>query len=90
MNLGRILGNVVSTRKVEGLEGIKLMVVQPLDDQRQDMGAPEVACDTVGVGPGEVVFLVGGREASVSLPDPFVPVDLTIVGKVDPEEGKKE
>ena len=42
-----------------------------------------IAADTVSAGPGELVFLVGAREASLALEQPFVPIDAAIVGLVD-------
>jgi ethanolamine utilization protein EutN len=83
MYLGRVVGTCVAERKVEGLEGVKLLVVQPLDRQRQPAGRLEVAVDTVRAGPEELVYLVGAREASHALEEAFVPVDAAIVGIVD-------
>jgi ethanolamine utilization protein EutN len=83
MYLGRVLGTVVCERKYEGLEGKRLLVVQPLDHKREPMGTPEVAVDTVSAGPGELVYLVGSREAALALDPWFVPVDAAIVGIVD-------
>ncbi|MBI2892843.1 MAG: EutN/CcmL family microcompartment protein [Deltaproteobacteria bacterium] len=83
MNLGRVIGTVVAERKYEGLEGLKLLVVQPVDEQEKDKGTPFVAVDTVRAGPGDVVILVGAREAALALDEAFVPVDAAIVGIVD-------
>ncbi len=83
MYLGRVIGTVVATRKTPGLDGIKLLVVQPLDHRGQENGEFEVATDTVQAGPGDLVSLVGSREASLGLPDSFAPVDSCIVGIVD-------
>lgn len=83
MYLGRVIGTVVATRKIAALEGIKLLVVQPVDHAGQNNGAPEVATDTVRAGPGDLVSLVGSREASLGLEDTFAPVDSCIVGIVD-------
>ncbi len=81
--MGRVIGTVVATRKVPGLDGIKLLVVQPVDHSGRETGPPEVATDTVQAGPGDLVSLVGSREASLGLEDTFVPVDSCIVGVVD-------
>jgi ethanolamine utilization protein EutN len=84
MQLARVIGTLVATRKVEGLEGVKLLVVQPLDKQRRPVGEPAIAADgTAQAGPGEVVFVIGSREAALALPQWFVPVDLAITGIVD-------
>lgn len=83
MYLGRITGTVVATQKVEGLAGIKLLLVQPLDEAQRPRGSEEVAVDTVQAGPGDVVTLVGSREACLALDNTFVPVDAAIIGVVD-------
>ena len=87
MYLGRVIGTVVAARKYEGLEGAKLLVVTPLDHKLVPTRAPEVAVDTVRAGVGDLVFLVGSREAALALPSvngpSFVPVDAAIVGIVD-------
>jgi ethanolamine utilization protein EutN len=83
MYLGRVVGTVVATRKSPGLEGVRLLVVQPLNPDRTPRGNVQVAVDAVQAGPDEVVFLVSSREASLALADSFVPVDAAIVGIVD-------
>jgi ethanolamine utilization protein EutN len=83
MYLGRVIGTVVASRKYEGLEGSKLLLVQPLDDQLQPAGPVQAAVDTVKAGPDDLVYLVGSREAALALDPWFVPVDAAIVGVVD-------
>jgi ethanolamine utilization protein EutN len=84
MQLARVIGTLVATEKVEGLRGVKLLVVQPLDRERQPVGEPAVAADGTGqAGPGELVFVIASREAALVLPEWFVPVDLGIAGIVD-------
>lgn len=83
MYLGRVIGTCIATRKVGGLEGKKLLVVQPLDHAGRPTRAAEVAVDTVQAGVGDHVYLVGSREAAVALDPSFVPVDAAIVGIVD-------
>ena len=83
MRLARVIGNLVATAKDPGLEARKLLIIQPLTPTGRPTGAPLVAVDGAGVGVGEEVFFVRGREASfVFLPDD-VPADASIVGKVD-------
>lgn len=83
MELGRILGRVVCSVKVRGLEGVKLLVLQPVDTRDQPQGAPLVCADALQAGPGDLVQWVKGREACHSLPVDFVPVDAAVVGIVD-------
>ncbi|MCA9537567.1 MAG: EutN/CcmL family microcompartment protein [Myxococcales bacterium] len=83
MYLGRVIGTVVATVKYTGLEGYRILVVEPIDDAGKACGAPHAAIDATQAGPGEIVVLVGSREASLALEPSFVPVDAAIVGIVD-------
>ncbi|MCA9670744.1 MAG: EutN/CcmL family microcompartment protein [Myxococcales bacterium] len=83
MHLGRVIGTVVADRKYEGLEGKKLLVVQPLDHRREPTGEAIVSVDTAQAGPGDFVYLTVSREAALALDPWFVPVDSAIVGIVD-------
>ena len=84
MKFARVIGTVVATQKYEGLEGVKFLVVQPLDKELNPQGQPAIAADaTAQAGPGELVFIVGSREAAQAMPNLFVPVDLAITGIVD-------
>jgi ethanolamine utilization protein EutN len=87
MQLARVIGTVVATVKSPGLEGVKLLIIQPLDSGRQPAGRPVVAADAVHMaGPGELVYFVAAREAAQALQPSFVPVDHAIVGIVDAVE----
>lgn len=90
MYLGRVIGTIVSTHKVEGLQGQKLLLVQPLDHHLENAGAEHVAVDTVQAGPRDLVYLVGSREAALALEPWFVPVDAAIVGIVDDVNAAKQ
>ncbi|HEX2403766.1 MAG TPA: EutN/CcmL family microcompartment protein, partial [Acidimicrobiia bacterium] len=84
VQLGRVLGSVVATEKSPGLEGIRFLIVQPLDKRSRPTGETLVAADAVSMaGPGELVYYVASREAAEALPERFVPVDHAIVGIVD-------
>ncbi|MEX2548981.1 MAG: EutN/CcmL family microcompartment protein [Nitriliruptoraceae bacterium] len=88
MQLGRVMGTVVASVKAEGLDGVRLLIVQPLDRQQQPRGNAIVAADAVAMaGPGELVHFVAAREAAQALRETFVPVDHAIVGIVDAVEG---
>ena len=87
MQLARVIWTVVATIKSPGLEGVKFLIIQPLDREKQPSGAPLVAADAVYMaGPGELVYFVAAREASQALRETFVPVDHAIVGIVDAVE----
>ena len=84
MQLGRVTGTVVATTKVDGLKGVKFLIVQPLDEHQAPVGRSVVAADAVHMaGPGELVYVVASREAAEALDPWFVPVDHAIVGIVD-------
>lgn len=83
MNLARVIGTVVITRKDENLSNPTLLLVQPLTPERKPSGRPLVAIDSVGAGVGEEVFFVRGKEASFPFHPSEPPVDAGIVGIVD-------
>jgi len=84
MQLGTVTGTVVATVKAEGLEGVKFLIVQPLDKHLRPDGDTIVAADAVAMaGPGELVYFVAAREAAEAMEPRFVPVDHAIVGIVD-------
>jgi ethanolamine utilization protein EutN len=83
MYLGIVTGTIVATRKVAGLEGQKLLLVQPVDEHRAPTGDAHAAVDTVQAGVGDLVYLVGSREAALACTPWLVPVDAAIVGIVD-------
>lgn len=83
MNLGRVVGRVVSTHKDGGLSGRTLLVIQPLTSDRSPGGPPFVAADAVGAGAGETIIWVRGREAAHAFLPELVPADAGVVGIVD-------
>ncbi|MBI2833285.1 MAG: EutN/CcmL family microcompartment protein [Acidobacteria bacterium] len=83
MQLARVIGDVVATRKDPSLAGMKLLILQPITPDRQPTGRPLIAVDSVGAGVGEEVFFVRGKEASFPFFPLEVPVDAGIVGIVD-------
>ena len=83
MQIARVIGEVVATHKDENLTGLKLLIVQPLNADRQPAGKPLVAVDAVGAGAGEHVFFVRGKEASFPFLPEEPPVDAGIVGIID-------
>jgi microcompartment protein CcmK/EutM len=84
MLLGRVVGSVVPAVVCAGLEGVPMLLVQPLDRAGEPDGRAIVAADATRMaGPGELVYYEGGREAAMALDPWFVPVDHAIIGIVD-------
>ena len=83
MQLARIVGTVVATRKDDNLRGFKLLLMQPLAPDGRPSGRSLVGVDAVGAGVGETVFFVRGREASFPFLPRQVPTDAAVVGSVD-------
>ena len=83
MQLARVIGDVVVTRKDENLHARTLLVLQPIAPDGSDIGRTLVAVDAMGAGVGETVFFVRGREASFPFHPTEVPTDAGVVGIVD-------
>jgi ethanolamine utilization protein EutN len=83
MQLGKVIGTVVLSLQNEALQGVTLLLVQPLSSAREPVGRVIVAADSVGAGTGEEVFFVRGKEASFPFYPTEVPADAGIVGIVD-------
>ena len=84
MQLGRVIGSLVSTQKHRKLEGAKLLLVQPLALDDTPRGTPLLTIDSVGAGVGEkVLVVIEGRAAGDALRRKAAPVDAAIVGIVD-------
>ncbi|MGQ9623616.1 MAG: EutN/CcmL family microcompartment protein [Candidatus Caldatribacteriaceae bacterium] len=84
MILARVVGNVVSTAKLPILQGLKIMVVQPLDGDKRPQGRTLLAFDMVQAGVGDTVLVIDeGNSCRLILGDPQAPVRTLIVGIVD-------
>jgi ethanolamine utilization protein EutN len=84
MLFGRVHGTAICTLKYPGTEGLKLLVVQPLNKKLEPIGPLQVAADVVQAGIGDLCVMVRSREAALAMPEvKFVPIDLALVGIVD-------
>jgi microcompartment protein CcmK/EutM len=84
MQIGRVVGTVVSTQKNRKLEGAKLLLVQPLTLQDEPRGVALLAIDSVGAGVGEkVLVVIEGKAAGDALGRKAAAVDAAIIGIVD-------
>lgn len=83
MLLGKVVGKVWSTRKESRITGLKLLIVQPLDQSQNPYGNVLIAGDQIGAGIGELVVVVQGSSARTAIPEQEVPVDAVVIGIVD-------
>ncbi len=83
MVLAKVVGTVISTQKEQSMEGLRFMVVQPVDPEGKASGAPVVAVDAVGSGPGEYVLYASGSSARQTLVTDKRPCDAVIMAIVD-------
>jgi len=83
MKLGRIEGKVWATVKDDKLNGCTIYIMQPIDEEGNSLGMSLVAVDTIGSREGDLVYWVGGAEATFAFEDRQIPSDATIVGLVD-------
>lgn len=83
MQIGRVVGTVVSTRKEEEIEGLRLLLVRDLDLELGESGKLVVAADAMGAGIGEVVLYASGSSARQTTVTQNRPVDATIMAIVD-------
>ena len=83
MNIGKVVGTLVSTHKESSLEGLRLMVVNIVDTEGKETGASVIAADAVGSGPGEMVLLAAGSSARQTTVTEHRPVDAVIMAIVD-------
>jgi ethanolamine utilization protein EutN len=91
MLFGRVHGTAICTIKYPGTEGLKLLVVQPLNKKLEPIGGLQVAADVVQAGVGDLCVMVRSREAALAMPvEKFVPIDLALIGIVDQLEVKPD
>ena len=83
MILGEVIGTVVSTRKEERLQGLKLLLVREVDLELKPTGALVVAVDAVGAGTSEIVLCASGSSARLTDVTRDKPVDTVIMAIVD-------
>jgi microcompartment protein CcmK/EutM len=83
MQLARVVGTVVATRKEESMQGIKLLVVRPLDEEGRESGNAIVSADAVGAGPDEIVLIAAGSSARQTVVTDKRPIDSVVMAIVD-------
>jgi microcompartment protein CcmK/EutM len=90
VNVGKVIGTVVASRKDPKLEGLKLLVVQATDLAGSPKGSQVIAVDSVGAGVGEIVLYCSGSSARQTEMTQNRPVDAVIMAIVDEIEAGGE
>ncbi len=80
---GQVVGRLVASKQLSAFDGVRFLLVQPINERKEPSGNPVVACDGIGANAGEYVYMAQGREATFLLPDKFNPADLTIISIID-------
>lgn len=83
MKLGKVIGKVVSSHKIESFQGIKLLLIQSIDENLKDQGDPIVAFDTIGACEGEIIYYETSKEAGRVLETVLNPCDAAVMAIVD-------
>jgi microcompartment protein CcmK/EutM len=90
MVIGKVVGTCVATVKDSKLEGLTMLLVQPVTPKIENSGAMIVAIDSVGAGVGEVVLYASGSSARQTEATNNKPVDAVIMAIVDTLELNNE
>jgi microcompartment protein CcmK/EutM len=83
MQLGRVTGTLVSSRKEPLMEGMTFLVVRQINADNSDTDSYVVAVDAVGAGVGEVVMFASGSSARQTTRTKDKPCDAVIMAIVD-------
>ncbi len=83
MNLGKVTGTLVASRKEPLMDGLALLVVRQLKEDGTEAGGYVVAVDSVGAGVGEVVLYASGSSARQTQVTKNKPCDAVIMAIVD-------
>ncbi|KUF29294.1 MULTISPECIES: EutN/CcmL family microcompartment protein [Lysinibacillus] len=86
MQMGRVIGSVWATRKEEGLNGLKLLIIQPIDSNQQPIRTEMVAADRIGAGIGDDVLITSGGSSRYIMKENPLPIDAVVIGIIDSTE----
>ena len=83
MFLGKVVGTVWSTKKTPDLEGVKFLIVHPIDLDKEPTRNIVVVADRLGAGIGEVVMCAYGKAARSAIGDQEMAIEAAVVGIID-------
>lgn len=82
MILGKVIGSIWATQKEEGMDHLKLLIIEPITWKGDTHGQPIIAADRIGAGQGERVIVSRGSPARTIFKK-NAPIDAVVVGIVD-------
>jgi microcompartment protein CcmK/EutM len=83
MFLGKVVGTVWSTKKTPDLEGVRFLVVHPIDLEKEPTRNIVVVADRLGAGVGEVVLCAYGKAARTAVGNQEMAIEAAVIGIVD-------
>ena len=83
MQYGKVIGRVVCSKQLAYLDGLKLLLVQPVNERQEAVGDAFVAFDAARAGEGDLVCYETSKEAGWALHEWFTPADAAILGVID-------
>lgn len=86
MMMAKVIGNVWATRKEEHLNGLKLLIVQPINSVNEPIRHELVVADRIGAGIGDDVLVTSGGSARYILSNTPLPIDAVVIGIIDSTE----
>jgi len=90
MFLGKVVGTVWSTKKAPDLEGMRFLIVHPIDLDKEPTRNIVVVADRLGAGPGEVVLVAYGKAARSAVGNQEMSIEAAVVGIVDRMDMQEE
>lgn len=83
MFLGKVVGTVWSTKKTPDLEGVRFLIVHPIDLDKEPTKNVVVVADRLGAGVGETVMCAYGKAARSAIGNQEMSIEAAVVGIVD-------
>ena len=83
MFLGKVVGTVWSTKKAPDLEGVKFLIVHPIELDKEPARSVVVVADRLGAGIGEIVMCAYGKAARTAIGNQEMSIEAAVVGIVD-------
>ena len=83
MFIGKVVGSLWATRKVDNTSGVKFLIIQPYNLNKEPNTDTIVAADRLGAGEGELVMVAYGRAARVAIENEDMSIEAAVIGIID-------